>query len=310
MAVQIVVGVKTMKGLLEVIHQGRPTLRFEIADDHSVVVGRTEDADWVVPDEKFLSHRHVELRLKAGRLIVKRLKGSSNPIFHQGHEKESFFLESGDQFVVGKTRFLFSALNLKSDSRSPSIKLSISPKEIYQGGSITDRLRILDLVELPEILRLKSGADSFSHIASLLRTITEAAWCQIMTAGGKFLAFDAAVDKNTLKTSRKLVEEALKAAPQPILYCWGEMEQEVKATFQEGVDWAVCAASNVQDEEPILFYVAGEGGTPRGLRDNCRLVGLIADMVGRSLSLQRLEGLKERLEHFFSGQVVSKIMAS
>ncbi|HEY5037800.1 MAG TPA: adenylate/guanylate cyclase domain-containing protein, partial [bacterium] len=111
-------------------------------------------------------------------------------------------------------------------------------------------------------------------------------------------------------TSRTLIEEALKNAPQPFLYCWTSAEQALTATLQEGTDWAVCAATQVSGEESLLFYVSGQGGSEQILKDNCRLVGLIADMVGRSLSVQRLEGLKERLQHFFSGQIVSKIMES
>ncbi len=298
-----------MRGVLEVICHGEEPLRFEMADNHTVVLGRTPDSDWVVPYEKFLSRRHLELRLKSGRLTIKRLTGTTNPIFHQGLEKEAFFLETGDQFVVGKTRFIFSASG-KRDDPSPALKMSMSQEEVYQKGGVSDRLRILDLLELPEILREKSSADSFTHISSLLRSVTGANWAQIVNAGGKVLASDSAMDGTVFKTSRTLIEEALKHAPHPFLYCWTNPEQSLTATMQEGTDWAVCAATQVSGEESLLFYVSGQGGSEQTLRDNCRLVGLIADMVGRSLSVQRLEGLKERLQRFFSGQVVSKIIES
>jgi adenylate cyclase len=298
-----------MKGLLEVICHGEEKLRFEIGDNHPAVLGYTPESDWVVPFEKFLSRRHMELRLKAGRLTIQRLAGTTNPIFHRGFEKEAFFLESGDQFVVGKTRFLFTLPNPQNEP-GPDLKMSMSQKEIYQKGGVSDRLRILDLLELPEILREKTSSESFNHICGLLRSVTGADWAQIVDATGMVLASDSAIPGQLFKTSRTLIEEALKHAPHPFLYCWTNHEQALTATLQEGTDWAVCTATQVSGEESLLFYVCGQGGSEQILKDNCRLVGLIADMVGRSLSVQRLEGLKERLQHFFSGQVVSKIIES
>lgn len=300
-----------MKGIVEVLRQGEETLRFEIGESHAVVLGRTDESDWAVPHEKFLSRRHLELRMKAGRLMVKRLTGTTNPLFHKGVEKESFLLESGDQFVVGKTRFHFALLSSRKEELKPDLKMSMSQEEVYQrGGDVPARLRILDLLELPELLRQKAESDSFTHIASLLRSVAGGAWSQIMRPGGRVLAVDSAMDSSGFKTSRTLIEEALKHAPQPFLYCWSGAEQSLSATLQEGADWAVCAATQIPGEEPLLFYVAGQGASESALKDNCRLVGLIADMVGRSLSVQKLEGLKERLQRFFSGQVVSKIIES
>jgi len=301
-----------MKAIVEAVRQGEPTLRFEIGENHVVVLGRTDESDWAVPYEKFLSRRHLELRMKSGRLMIKRLTGTTNPVFHKGEEKEAFFLENGDQFVVGKTRFHFSLLSNRRDEVKPDLKMSMSPEEVYKdGGDVPARLRILDLLELPELLRQKDETDSFTHIASLLRSVAGGAWAQIMRPGGRVLAVDSSADSAGLRTSRTLIEEALKHAPQPFLYCWTNPEQGLSATLQEGADWAVCAATQIPGEEPLLFYVAGQGGAGEAaLRDNCRLVGLIADMVGRSLSVQRLEGLKERLQRFFSGQVVSKIIES
>jgi adenylate cyclase len=301
-----------MKAVVEAVRQGEPTLRFEIGENHDVILGRTDEADWVVPHERFLSRRHLELRMKSGRLMVKRLSGTTNPVYHKGVEKEAFFLENGDQFVVGKTRFHFALLSTRRDEVKPDLKMSMSAEEIYKdGGQVPARLRILDLLELPELLRQKDETDSYTHIASLLRSVAGGAWSQIMRPGGRVLAVDSAADAAGFRTSRTLIEEALKHAPQPFLYCWTNPEQGLSATLQEGADWAVCAATQIPGEEPLLFYVAGQGGAGEAvLKDNCRLVGLVADMVGRSLSVQKLEGLKERLQRFFSGQVVSKIIES
>jgi adenylate cyclase len=202
-------------------------------------------------------------------------------------------------------------LNQRRDEVKPDLMLSMSQDEVYQQGIVSsDRLKILDLLQLPEILREGSGPEPYNHLASRLRSVTGGEWSRIMRPSGVVLAADSATDSTGFNTSRTLIEQALKNAPQPFLYCWTNPQQGISATLQEGADWAVCAATQITGEEPLLFYVAGRGASEAMLKDNCRLVGLIADMVGRSLSVQRLEGLKERLQRFFSGQVVSKIIES
>jgi hypothetical protein len=301
-----------MKAELEVNVTGEKPMKFDLGDNLLVTLGRTEESDWVIPTERYLSRRHVELRFKAGRLQVKRLPGTTNPIFYKGEEKEAFSLAPGEQFVIGKTRFLLHAKGKTHEHEdSPSLRYSMDQPAAFSKSLVSDRLRLLDLLELPEILRLKSSAESFTHIASMLRTLTNGAWSRISESNGKVLGVDSSQDGEiSPQMSQALVEEALKQAPIPTLYCWSSTEGNLKATFQENTDWAICAAFQVPGEAPILFYVAGQGGSEQALKDNCRLVGLIADMVGRGLTVSRLEGFKKRLERFFSGAVISKIIES
>src|ERR1700722_5601160 len=177
-----------MKAVLEVYRDGEATLRFEIRENTTAVLGRTNEADWVVPHEKFLSRRHAEITLQAGQLHVKKLPGAANPLFYNGVEKEDFILADDEQFVIGKTRFVFVPVRLKSEEKSPELMLSMSQPEVYEQRGVSDRLRILDLLELPEILRLKSSQESFTHITSLIRSVTGATWAQILTSSGKVLA--------------------------------------------------------------------------------------------------------------------------
>ena len=299
-----------MRSVLEIAGPGKELLKFELGENQSVVLGRTEESDWVVPFERYLSRRHIELRVTAGKLQVKRLPGTTNPIFHKGGEKEDFQLESGDQFVVGRTRFIFNVKSKDSEiESSPLLRYSMEEPAAFSKSLMSDRLRLLDLLELPEILRLKSSAESFAHISGMLRTLTNATWSRISESNGKLLGMDSTLDGNEeLKMSHALMEEALKQSPHPTLYCWSTPPQTLKATLQEGTDWAICSAYQVPGEAPLIFYVAGQGGSEQSLKDNCRLVGLIADMVGRSLTVSRLEGFKKRLERFFSGAIISKII--
>jgi len=134
------------------------------------------------------------------------------------------------------------------------------------------------------------------------------------------LCEDVGVDQLVPKPiSHALVQAALVEAPKPVTYCWRQNQPgEILATAHEGIDWAVCCAMPIPGETPILFYLAGSTGVERfglpgwsmNLRDTARLVGLVADAIGRAMSLQKLEDWQAKLGHFFSGKLVSKILES
>jgi adenylate cyclase len=64
----------------------------------------------------------------------------------------------------------------------------------------------------------------------------------------------------------------------------------------------------VSGEKELLFILRGIGGGHEDLKEKGRLTGLIADMAARNLGLKQLEGFKQKLERYFSGAVVSKIL--
>src|ERR1700679_319534 len=145
-----------MKSVLEVAGPGEKPLNFDLGENLTVILGRTDESDWVVPFERYLSRRHVELHMKAGKLHVKRLTGATNPVFYKGKENEAFVLETGGQFVIGKTRFIFNVKTKQSEqSDSPLLRYSMQEPAAFSKSLMSDRLRLLDLLELPEILRLK-----------------------------------------------------------------------------------------------------------------------------------------------------------
>ena len=102
-------------------------------------------------------------------------------------------------------------------------------------------------------------------------------------------------------------------SPQPTLYSWTQ-PGAVEATAMAGLDWALCAAAKIHGEPAAVFYVAGRQGSGASdaalFNEKARFVGLVADMVGRSVSMDRLQTWEGRLEHFFAGPVVEKILQS
>jgi adenylate cyclase len=291
---------------LEAHRDGALVARFELGEGKESVLGRS-GSDWNVPDEPHLSRRHAALRLERGWIYVRRLEGAANPIFSGGVEKSDFRLEPGAHFVIGRTKFSFAG-RTAADAPAPVSEKTLQERELYSinAGS---RLKLLELLRLPEILRTKNEPEFFHHVAAFLRTETRAR-CVTIATDGRTVGQDSATDAPAPAPSAKLVERALRESPRPTLYRWGEPDS-VGATLTDGIDWALCAAIDLPGDGPLVFYAAGnsaETAAP-GVED-AQILGLVADMVGRTLSVRRLEAKASRLKRYFSERVAARILES
>ena len=287
---------------------------FDLPASGAAVIGRGTEAVLRIESGKFISRRHAEVKLEGGKLRVRRLPEAANPVFHAGAPKDEFLLEPGEIFVIGQIRFRFVAETAEAPAPAPDTTPAdervMPTDEVY---AVSDRMRLKDLLELPEILRGKERNDFYTHIAGMLRLAAGASWAAVVNRDRQILGRDTARDDAGIKLSHSLMNKALAEQPKPIFHSW-RRQGKFQATMAEGVDWAVCAAVEMSGGEPIFFYVAGNGGSaeadaPANL-DNTRYVGLVADIIGRSLSVQKLEEWETRLQRFFSGAVVEKILRS
>jgi len=322
-----------MQALQLTAKSGDQTLReFDLPDGAELVLGASSNADCALTEEPFLSRQHVILRPHGGQLQVERIPSASNPIVFKGSSTDKFTIRPGDYFVIGTTTFhLEGPVALPSRALGqqreydPSQQFTLGASELRVSADTGDRLRLLDLMQLPEILRTKSRRDFFLYACGGLRIATGARWVQVLTvedAQPRVLCEDAGVDQLWPRPiSQSLIKKAMAEAPKPVTFSWSQDQQaDLLATAHEGVDWAVCCAMDIRGEKPMLFYLAGDGshkpdrqrpfGTELSLRDKARLVGLVADAIGRAVSLQKLEDWQSKLGHFFSGKLVSKILES
>jgi len=273
------------------------------------------------------------------RLDVERLPCAANPILFAGSERDTFSVQPGEFFVIGETSFHWgerptAAEDDPPDAREagPAFAFTMDMAEVRDRASGVDRLRLLDLMELPVVLRTKSRSEFFVYACGLLRLASGAEWVRVVRQESDellVLAEDAVDDRPITKSaSRRLVEAAVAESPKPVTHCWTHAAGDVAAggsaidaTACEGADWAVCCAMPVPGEPHVVFYLAGATATAVGssdmiagadltLRDTARLVGLVADMVSRAMSMQTLESWQSRLGQFFSDKVVSEILAS
>jgi adenylate cyclase len=307
---------------------------FTLSAKGEYTLGAAEDCDLPVSGEKYLSRRHATLRLDDDELVVERTATARNPLLFKGQPRDQFRLRVGDFFVIGGSAFhcleagaeLPANLDAPPREHAPAYQFTLGADELRARGSRDDRLRLLDLMELPEVLRTRSRTEFFVYAAGLLRTAAGAQWARVMEVRGeehRVLAEDAAFDRTAPKpVSRALLNAAIAEAPRPVTHCWSQgLEQSLEATAYQGVDWAISCAMAIPGEPPVLFYVAGTSQTPGPmmnldtqsgarlfLRDTARLVGLVADILRRAIALQKVELWQSRLGHFFSAKLAAKIL--
>lgn len=313
---------------------GKKIESFDLTEGKEFILGASPQSDCPLSSEPFLSRHHLTLRCAGGKLKVTKLKKARNPVLFKGNPSDQFVMGSGMFFVIGSTRFTFEhggddlnkGKTTSLESAPPIYQFTLDSDQLRPKQNRSDRLRLLDLMELPEILRTKSRADFYVYACGLLRLTAGAQWARVLTSEeGKhtLLAEDASVDRAMERPmSQVLIDSALTEAPHPVTHCWSHpLESIAEATAHEGIDWAVCCAMPVPGEIPILLYIAGttdavgeylgfdtQSGAQTFLRDTARLVGLVADMISRAMALQKVEGWQSRLGRFFSGKLVTKIL--
>lgn len=327
---------------LVVRSQGDRVETIELSAVGEWVLGRSAEADCRIDYERCLSRRHAKLYPTPDGLRVERLPGTANAIVFRGSAVDGFTMKAGEFFVIGSTTFQLDGGAVpvveagRGEGPAPNVSHTMSLAEMRDRGPAGDRMRLLDLMELPVVLRTRSRAEFYVYACGSLRMATGADWVQTVWLGEEepiVLAQDARLDRGgTHRLSRRLMQAAVAEAPKPVTYCWEDGGSakgsggsgDIEATSQEGVGWAICCAMPVPGEDPVLFYVAGvgegrgqgaqsiDGVTSRGLslRNTSRLVGLVADMIGRAISMEKLEVWKSRLGQFFSEKVVSEILES
>jgi adenylate cyclase len=308
---------------------------FVLEDGRDQVLGRAVDVDLSFPSEDCLSRCHVSLRARSDAVEVTRLPSASNVVVFQGESKDWFVMQHGEFFVVGATTFHLDVGREPSGSTGeadpderPDLQYTMDVDEFRSRKDRGDRMRLLDLMELPVVLRTKSRSEFFMYACGVLRLATGASWVQTVWMGEEtpiVLAEDSDLDcRGPRGLSRTLMRSAIDEPQKPVTFCWssGGSSESLEVTACENVGWAICCAMPVPGEEPVLYYVAGEGLPDRGtgmetmtsddmsLRDTARMVGLVADMIGRAISMEKLERWKSRLGQFFSEKVVTEILDS
>jgi adenylate cyclase len=295
---------------------------FDLQEGRDLILGSSPKSDCPVPEEKYLSRRHVTLRAVGETVYVERLPEARNPLLFKGEISDKFTLHAGDYFVIGGSSFCLVHRTAVGASQ-PDAQFTIGQAEFRDANTRGDHLLLLDLMELPEVLRNKNRQDFFVYACGLLRRTSSATWACVVSMHENepiSLAEDAIDDRpQDRPLSRALLASAISSLPQPVTYSWSPLSPtDIAATQHEGIGWAVACAVPIPGEAPVVFYLAGaderpagrtaSAGAPMGLRDIAKMAGFVADTIGRSLSLQKVESWQTRLERFFSKKLAATIL--
>ncbi|HEX4047216.1 MAG TPA: FHA domain-containing protein, partial [Elusimicrobiota bacterium] len=164
---------------IEWLRDGRALGRLALREGVVQRLGRGEGADGRVEGDAFVSRVHFEAVLEDGALLVRKISRAANALYHGGVQKEELRLEAGESFVIGTTRFRFvsEAPAAAEIAPAPAADRLMESEEVY---AVSDRMRLKDLLELPEILRTKQRNDFYFHIAGMLRLATGARWAAVV----------------------------------------------------------------------------------------------------------------------------------
>ncbi len=259
----------------------------------TVALGR-DPAAWPVPWEPFLSRRHAELTWKSGKLRVRRVPGTRNPIFHNGKPSESFDLAPGGAFVIGRTVFTVAAGRPTPTPVGGRMLLearTIDAAELnrFKFRDAPHRLDVLS--KLPEVISSASNeSDLFTRLIDmLLAGIPRADAVALVDVEPpeprelppgvpepppepespdkpeppvRILHWDRRrTGEGAFEPSRKLVVESIANQQQTILYIWtgpeGDREPSPAYTLQGRFDWAFCTPVVGEGSRGWGIYVAG-----------------------------------------------------
>ena len=292
----------------------------------TVVLGRAS-AEWSVPWEQFLARQHVELTLEVDRLRVRRLGTAANPVYHAGRATDTFELNPGGSFVIGRTTF-----TLTDPSTKPTVSPGSSDRMLVEARTVMhrelDRLAFRDaphrldvLSKLPDVIGgATDDPDLFARIVSMLLAGVRRAEAVALVTTEKVLHWDRRLAGGGFQPSRRLVTEAVEKQKQTVLNVWSASDAPggTAFTLQGGFDWAFCTPVPGEACTGWGLYVTGRfnGGEPstllapwesNELRDDVKFAELVADILG---ALRQVQTFRERqgvFRRFFSPGVMNLI---
>ncbi|TWU58238.1 adenylate/guanylate cyclase domain-containing protein [Rubripirellula reticaptiva] len=309
-----------------------PTSRVDI------VVGRAE-SDWNVPWDGAISRSHVRIRSLAGdRIEVHKIKGSRNPVYHQGQQSESFTVVAGDHFVIGQTTFTLvnrpgtagaSAASGSSGKPGDVTEHAFDHQMLSRRHFRDSASRIEMLSRLPDlILGSHSDEELLVRVTGVLLQATPSASAVAIVAvdadsdNVNILHYDnRSLGRVETPVSERLVHSATHKR-ESVLHLWSAGAAEMAAfTAADEVDWAFCVPLRSEACPGWAIYVTGqlvsESGldigqsmqeAPDDLEDDVKFAELVGTTIANLRQSRRLQRRQTELRHFFA-PVVMEAMA-
>ena len=289
-----------------------------------VELGRTTPS-FAIPWDRQISRVHAHLKPGGSRLHVLKSPQAGNPVFYGGKRLDSFWMVSGDHFVIGQTTFLFSneKVELNHEIPGPENVQSFSHNDIRQVHFSDSDRRLRVLNDLPEIIASASNdSDLFVRVCSVLLAGVRSAH----TAAIVRLDEQNAIDvyhwdrRNFLgmdfTPSERLIRRAIQNR-ETVLHFWDALANDLsRLTIQNEQQWAFVSPLSGTVCHDWAFYLVGdekdrpEFGSDRvsqEMQSDIKFAELVGAMVSSVRDVQILERNQSTLRTFFSPIVMESV---
>ncbi|MFK7820914.1 MAG: adenylate/guanylate cyclase domain-containing protein, partial [Planctomycetaceae bacterium] len=297
-----------------------------LRDGKTMVLGRDPECDFVVDWDVAVSRQHLEILADGTTAKVTRVSQSSNPVFVNGKEVDSFHLTAEDSFVIGSTSFRLVRGGDTSSAGTPVEQVSFDQQELQRFRYRDAEKRIDVLTNLPELIRgarlrselhvrlanlILAGVHSADAVAIVSlddsREVDVKHWERRVETGGQF------------RPSTRLILEAIRSG-RSVLHIWESASEMLNDYTQTaGFDWSFCTPVP-DDTEPWALYVAGrhdrtseaiddtaENPNAVFLQGDVKFTEFIAQIISSVEKQTRLERQQAGLRQFFAPRILEAL---
>ena len=259
------------------------------------------------------------MKLGEDGLQVRCLQTARNGFSFQGQLVRDARLQGGESFQIGETSFQF----VDSYNELPT------PDEIRVFGEHELRTMVGDnkthhieaLAEVPGLM-IENPTDQLLAerlVELLLRTLKRADATAVIVSDpssdeegdSQLLAWQSRdLSRTTLVPSRRLVASAVKDKVS-VLHTWDTNSDEQLYTYDEKRDWAFCVPIQHDALRGWCLYISGLSRSPgsmdmsdENVRLDLRFIELLAEFIGATSQVRRLEDVQTGMSRFFSPKIV------
>ena len=249
------------------------------------------------------------------------LESARNGFSFDGVLVREAHLQGGDSFQVGETSFQF--VDFLKESRVADEIRVFGEDELRTLVGDNKTHHIEALAEVPGLMTESPNDQMLAErlVELLMRTVKRAAAAAVIGAepdsdeegDSQLLSWQSRdAGRTTLVPSRRLVASALKDKVS-VLHTWDANadEDEQLYTYDEKRDWAFCVPSQHDALRGWCLYISGRSRSPvsmdmsdENLRLDLRFIELLAEFIGATSQVRRLEDVQTGMRRFFSPKII------
>lgn len=298
--------------------------RRPMPDASTVRLGRSPAGGWAVPWDMRISRDHADLIVAGDRLTVRCLESARNPAYYDGEAVKQLSVGVGEEFIIGKTRFVVGEIAFGTGIVQPLAEHSYKREELRSLPFDNAEGRLETLSRLPDAIAAALGDEDFAQrLVGLLlegvRHATAAAvvyydWSADRTdAKPLMMRWEGRDHSGRFAPSRRLIVSALEQR-ETVLHLWAEQagkpDQE-EYTVSGDLDWAFCTPLRESSCQGWCLYVSGKLTSSvkkaEDLAGDIRFAELLAQFTGAIRQVRMLERQQVGLSQFFSPPVVNTL---